>query len=206
MSAVGAQLVERAPHRAQRPRRRQLAHLDLRGNAGLGLHDEHVLRVLFLAEVDLDRRAGVPRGRGRGHALRAVQVPERDVVRVPREVERLDAVVEDRLRVALAATERAAAHEAVRGDDVDRVRAEAFRERGDEQPHALGVQAGRLRCVELEHLLGPDREPLRHERQQDERRGLALRLDRDDATALGAGGVAEQRDAGRAEHRRERVE
>ena len=48
---------------------------------------QHVLRVLLLAEVDLDRRARVPGRRGRGHALGAVQVPERDVVRVPREVE-----------------------------------------------------------------------------------------------------------------------
>ena len=80
-------------------------------------------------------------------------------------------------------------------------------ERRDQQPHALGVEAGGLRGVELEHLLGADREALRHERQQHDGRPLACgRREIDDAAQLRARGVAEQRDAGRVEHGRPRVE
>ena len=185
----------------------ELARGDACGYARFGLDEEHVLHVLLLAEVDLDRRTRVPGRRGRGHPLRAVEVTEGDVVRVLREVQPLDAVVEDRLRVALAAAERSASHEAVRGDEVDGVGPEALAQRRDQQPHPLGVEAGGLRGVQLEHLLGANRVALRDERQEDDGRPLAcVRGEIDNAAQLRARGVAEQRDAGRVEHGRPRIE
>ena len=84
-----------------------------------------MLAVAAFAEVDLERRARVPDGRGAGQLLAAVQVAERDVVaRSPGRRSAVDVVVEDGLGVALAAAEPAAAHHAVGDDEVDGVGAE----------------------------------------------------------------------------------
>ena len=119
-----------------------------------------MLVVVLLAEIDLYRRAGVPRGRSGGHALRPMEVTERDIVGVGREAQPVDAVIEDGLRVPLPTTHGAAVHETVCGDDVDRVGPESVAQRGDEETHALGVEPCRLRGIERQQLLGADREPL----------------------------------------------
>jgi hypothetical protein len=125
-----------------------------------------------------------------------VQVAERDIVRVCREVRGLDAVVEDRLRVALAAAQRRAAHEAVCGEKVDGVGFECAAQRADQRAHALGVHARGLGGVELEELLGAHGVALRDERHEHQPHRLARGgLERDDATVLGAGRVAEHGDA-----------
>ena len=192
--------------RAQRPRASSARASSTRaGTPGLGVDDEHVLRVLLLAEVDLDRRARVPGRRGRGHALRAVEVPERDVVRAAAgSASAFDAVVEDRLRVALAAAERAAPHEAVRGDEVDRVGAGTPRS-GRRSAAASARRTARRPAAASSSSIcsAPDRVPLRA-RTAAGRCARARRPRSVSSTTppqLGPGRVAEQRDAGRGEHR-----
>ncbi len=136
-----------------------------------------------------------------------MQVAERDVVRARREVRSFDAVLEDRVGIAFAAAELAAAHEPVQREEVHGVGPERVAQGGDEPPHAFGVETRRGGRVEFEELLGAHRESLRHERHEHEHdRRAVTGGEFDDAAVLRTGRVAEHGDAGRGEQRGPRVE
>ena len=104
---------------------------DLGGRGRGGLHQADHVDVVLLAEVHRERRPAVDDGARRGQGLPAVQVTQRDVVRLGREGAGRHVVFEDRLRGPLAAAERAAGDGQVRHHHVDRVRGERFGQVGD---------------------------------------------------------------------------
>ncbi len=102
--------------------------------------------VVLLAEVDRERGAAVDDRAGGRQRLPAVQVAQRDVVRLGAGNALAGHVVlEDGLRGAFAAAERAAGDRQVRHDQVDRVGGEAGGELAEHVADQLVVAAGVLR-------------------------------------------------------------
>ncbi len=207
VSGERAQLVDRAAQRAEStsPGDRNRTHD--RGRLPVRRHEQHAVRPFDLAEVDLQRRARVPDRRGAGDLLRAVEVPERDVVRVRGERDRADRVVHVRLRRALAATQRRAHHHAVRGDDVHGVIGERRAQRRDHLAHALVVGRDVLARVLAHELLGADDPALREERhERNSHRVARTAHDLDDAAIRRTPRRAHHHDAQRGEQRTHRLE
>ena len=98
----------------------------LAGVVGVASTRQTTVGVVLLAEVDGERRPAVDDGARRGKGLPAVQVAQRDVVRLGREGAGRHVVFEDRLRGPLAAAQRAAGDGQVGHHHVHRVWGERF--------------------------------------------------------------------------------
>ena len=165
---------------------------------------------LGLAEVERERRPGVPDGRRGGDAVRQVQVAQRDVVRGRRERLRRHEVVEDRVGGTFTPAERriATGDGQVTEHDVDRVCSEACRQRIDDPPAAVGVVLRVLVTTVRHQDVGGDHLALRQETQQGDAQRLPVPAGWDDVprgylrfSAHYAGAAAEAGERGwRVEH------